>query len=51
MEIDEKFNEWVLHLPQCLWELGAVNLPMTEVTFSHAALHNLLISVALTTHV
>ncbi|KAF8349995.1 hypothetical protein F5887DRAFT_1059217 [Amanita rubescens] len=31
MEIDEKFKEWLLHLPQCLWELGAVNLPMTEV--------------------
>ncbi|PFH54547.1 hypothetical protein AMATHDRAFT_135182 [Amanita thiersii Skay4041] len=27
----KKFEEWIGHLPQCLWELGASNLPMTEV--------------------
>ncbi|KAF8640646.1 hypothetical protein AX17_000303 [Amanita inopinata Kibby_2008] len=30
-EIDGKFEEWLSHLPQCVWEAGAANLPMTEV--------------------
>ncbi|KAM6498183.1 hypothetical protein JOM56_006131 [Amanita muscaria] len=30
-EIENKFEQWLLHLPQVLWELGATNFPMTEV--------------------
>ncbi|KAK2461854.1 hypothetical protein APHAL10511_006317 [Amanita phalloides] len=29
--MDKKFEEWMSHLPQCLWELGATNVPMTEM--------------------
>ncbi|KAF8622888.1 hypothetical protein AX15_006653 [Amanita polypyramis BW_CC] len=29
--IETRFEEWLLHLPQCLWELGAADLHMTEV--------------------
>lgn len=27
----QKLTEWLLHLPKTLWELGASNLPATEV--------------------
>ena len=30
-EIEDKFEEWVKHLPKTLWELGASNLEATEV--------------------
>ena len=30
-EVEDKFEEWVKHLPKTLWELGAANLEATEV--------------------
>lgn len=28
---DEKWQQWVLHLPKALWEMGCNNLPCSEV--------------------
>ncbi|PPR00489.1 hypothetical protein CVT24_005549 [Panaeolus cyanescens] len=36
-DIAQKFEAWVLHLPQVLWELGNTNLPLTQVGHSHTA--------------
>jgi len=33
-EVEDKFEEWVKHLPKTLWELGASNLEATEVRIS-----------------
>lgn len=30
--VKEKFDAWLLHLPQVLWELGNGNLVATEVS-------------------
>ncbi|KAF8912738.1 hypothetical protein CPB84DRAFT_1670522 [Gymnopilus junonius] len=29
-DIKAKFDEWLLHLPQVIWELGSTNVPCTE---------------------
>jgi len=31
-----KFQEWILHLPRTLWEIGAHNLAASEVSFGQA---------------
>ncbi len=32
-ESAEKLGDWLLHLPRTLWELGASNIPASEVKY------------------
>ncbi|KAJ2931166.1 hypothetical protein H1R20_g5935, partial [Candolleomyces eurysporus] len=32
---DQRFRDWLLHLPQVLWELGSTNLLATEASLIH----------------